>query len=110
MLDKRSMDPTFDIAVEIAPAKDWKGGCLIASQPKGATLGGFRLCYESATQLLGVELSNGSANHEYAASLGKTPRCRGLDVGSCARSFGCSRTARCKEECETLHDSWPAAA
>ena len=68
---------TFDIAVEIAPAKDWKGGCLIASQPKGATLGGFRLCYESATQLLGVELSNGSANHEYAAFLEKP-----LDAGA----------------------------
>jgi hypothetical protein len=61
--------PTFDIAVEIAPAKDWKGGCLIASQPKGATLGGFRLCYEPATQVLGIELSNGSANHEYTAFL-----------------------------------------
>ena len=60
---------TFEVALEVSPAKSWKSGCLIASQPKSTDFGGFRLCYSTATQVLTFELSNGSAHQEYAAAL-----------------------------------------
>ena len=58
---------TFELSLEVSPASDFVQGCLLASQPEGSSLGGFRLCVSQATQVLSFEMSNGTIRREYAS-------------------------------------------
>ncbi len=59
----------FEISLEISPAADFAAGCLLATQPAGSHLGGFRLCLSQTTRVLSFEMSQGSSSAEYAAFL-----------------------------------------
>ncbi|MCP5044035.1 MAG: hypothetical protein GY944_23650 [bacterium] len=59
----------FEISLDVSPAANFTAGCLLASQPAGTRLGGFRLCLSQTTQVLSFEMSQGTSSAEYAAFL-----------------------------------------
>jgi hypothetical protein len=58
---------SFEISLEVSPASDFVEGCLLASQPEGTSLGGFRLCLSQAGKVLRFEMSDGTTRREYAS-------------------------------------------